>query len=293
MSDSPTTWILSVPCTSPKARDPLREWLENMTGYAPVEIEMVERNLFFLEAYFEEEMPARITQKSLEKHFPESASSVRKCEARDWTTFWRHHFHPLEIGSRWFILPEWLQAETDIPAGRETLLINPGLSFGTGNHFTTRFCLEMIEELDRRGVPPGPMLDAGCGSAILSVAARKLDWGPVLAVDIDDLALGQAAENLSLNGIDSGVELQNLDITRESAGGPYPVVVANIYGALLLGIAPQLKRLTSDWLVLSGIRAVEAEAVANVYCDAGFDEVLSRSDPEWSGLLLRRTSDLD
>ena len=288
MKDSAPTWILSVPCTASQDINPQREWLEEATGYAPVEIEMVERHISFLEAYFEEEMPARLIQESLKERFPESQATVRKCEARDWTTFWRHHFHPLEIGSTWFILPEWLQDETTVPEGRETLLINPGLSFGTGNHFTTRFCLEMIEELDQRGVAPGAMLDAGCGSAILSVAARKLGWGPVLAVDIDELALGQAEENLKLNGINSGVELRKLDITRETAGGPYPVVVANIYGALLLGIAPQLKRLTSEWLVLSGIRAVEAEAVANVYCDAGFEEILSRNDPEWSGLLLRK-----
>jgi len=288
MNDAEPIWIVSAATSSATSAEKMSEWLEELTGYHPVEIDMVERDLLWIESYFEEEIPARVTQKSLEEAFPDAQTVVRKCESRDWTTFWRHHFQPLEIGETWFVLPEWLQEETSIPPGREVLLINPGLSFGTGNHFTTRFCLEMIEELDRRGVTPGPMLDAGCGSAILSVAARKLNWGPVLAVDIDDLALGQAEENLELNGIESGVELRKLDITRESPGGPYPVVVANIYGALLLGIAPQLKRLTSEWLVLSGIRAVETEAVANVYVDAGFEEILSRSDPEWSGLLLKK-----
>lgn len=289
MKDPAPTWILSVPCVRPEDIGALKAWMEEITGFHPVEIEMVERDVIWLESYFEEELPARIAEKSLRSEFPEVESSVRKCEARDWTTFWRHHFQPLEIGDRWLLLPEWMREETPVPEGRERILINPGLSFGTGNHFTTRFCLEMMEELDLRGVKPGPMLDAGCGSAILSIAARKLGWGPVLAVDIDDLALQQAEENLELNDVTSGVEFRNLDITRERPGGPYPVVVANIYGALLLGIAPQLKRLTSEWLVLSGIRSVEAEAVANVYVDAGFTEVLSRSDPEWSGLLLRIT----
>lgn len=290
MNDPAPIWILSVPATTPAEAEGLGDLLTNLTGFSPVEIGIVEGDFSWLESYFEEEIPARIVQKSLQEQLPELETTLRRCEARDWTTFWRHHFQPLEIGDLWFVLPEWLQEETEVPEGREVILINPGLSFGTGSHFTTRFCLEMIEELGRRGVSSGPMLDAGCGSAILSVAARKLGWGPVLAVDIDDLALGQAEENLELNGIDSGVELRNADITRDSLGGPYPVVVANIYGALLLEIAPRLKRLSSDWLVLSGIRAVETEAVSNVYVDAGFQEVLSRSDPEWSGLLMRRKS---
>jgi ribosomal protein L11 methyltransferase len=282
-----TTWILSLAAQTPEEAERFSETLEELTGFHPVEIEMVERDQRWLESYFEEEVPARLTGAAFKQVFPETEVLIRPCKTRDWTTFWRHHFHPLEIGERWFILPEWLRNEVPTPEGRERILINPGLSFGTGSHFTTRFCLEMIEELENRGVPPGPMMDAGCGSAILSIAARKRGWGPVLAVDIDDLALGQAEENLVLNDVTSGVEFKNLDITREHAGGPFPVVIANIYGALLLQIAPRLKRLTSEWLVLSGIRAVETEAVANVYADAGFEEVLSRSDPEWSGLLLR------
>ena len=290
MNEPAPTYILSVACTNQEDLEACKTCLEELTETSPVEIEMVERDVSWLECYFEEEVPAKLCQKSLEGSCPGVHATIRKCEARDWTTFWRHHFHPLEIGTKWFILPEWLQDETDVPAGRETLLINPGLSFGTGNHFTTRFCLEMLEELDARGVSGVSMLDAGCGSAILSIAARKLGWGPITAIDIDDLALGQAEENLKLNKIESGITFRNLDITRQSAGGPYPVVVANIYGALLLQIAPRLLRETSDWLVLSGIRAVEAEAVANVYCDAVFEEILSRSDPEWSGLLLRKKS---
>jgi ribosomal protein L11 methyltransferase len=283
-----TTWIISVAARTPLEAERYAAELEELTGVHPVEIEMIERDQHWLECYVDEEVPARLFREAFLSAFPDAPDvMLRPCKARDWTTFWRHHFTPLEIGTRWFILPEWMRDEVETPEGRERILINPGLSFGTGSHFTTRFCLEMIEELEHRGVPPGPMLDAGCGSAILSIAARKRGWGPVLAVDIDDLALGQAEENLDLNGIDAGVELRNLDITREQAGGPFPVVVANIYGALLLQIAPRLRRCTSDWLVLSGIRSVETEAVANVYHDAGFDEILSRSDPEWSGLLLR------
>lgn len=282
-----TTWILTMAARNPDEAELFAETLEELTGFHPVEIEMVERDQHWLESYFEEEVPARLAGEAFRTVFPETEVLVRSCKTRDWTTFWRHHFQPLEIGERWFILPEWLREEVPTPEGRERILINPGLSFGTGNHFTTRFCLEMIEELENRGVASGPMMDAGCGSAILSIAARKRGWGPVLAVDIDDLALGQAEENLVLNDVTSGVEFRNLDITREHAGGPFPIVIANIYGALLLQIAPRLKRLTSEWLVLSGIRAVETQAVADVYADAGFEEVLSRSDPEWSGLLLR------
>jgi len=170
--------------------------------------------------------------------------------------------------------------------GRAIVLVNPGLSFGTGDHFTTRYCLECVDRLAARGETPASMLDAGCGSAILGIAARKLGWTGILALDHDPVAIHQAGENLVLNGVTDGIRCQVMDLTQEWPPEQFELVVANLYGGLLMDLAPRLIRATGKTLILSGIRAIEAEAVSQVFAELGCRELASDSDPEWCGLWL-------
>jgi ribosomal protein L11 methyltransferase len=286
MNEMAPLWILSVPARTPEECVMLQERIAALCDATPVELEAADQETVWLESYFETETEAWLIRDVLCGEFPGTECSVRMCPPRDWTTFWRHHFKPRAVGERLMIVPEWLREEVATPPGRERVLVNPGLSFGTGDHFTTRYCLEMLDRLAGAGVCPARVLDAGCGSAIISIAARKLGWPSVLAVDNDAVALGQAAENLELNGIAEGIELVEMDLTREMPRERFPVVFANIYGGLLMELAPRLLRICSGTLILSGIRVVEAEAVSAVFSQLGAVEKGSDADHEWCGLWL-------
>ncbi|WFB35475.1 50S ribosomal protein L11 methyltransferase [Kiritimatiellota bacterium B12222] len=286
MSEPADVWILSVPARNPAEAETLTLWLENATDTSPVEIEMVDQAIIWLEAYFEDSTQANLTMYALKDVHPDVEAEVRHCGAKDWTTFWQHHFKPVTVGKSLFILPEWLQGKEEVPEGREVILINPGLSFGTGNHFTTNFCLSMIDRLHAEGFKPESMLDAGCGSAILSIAARKFGWDNILAVDFDEMALEQAAENLVLNGVTEGVTLEVKDLTRTWFDQTYPLLAANLYGGLLMELAPKLVRACSGTMILSGIRTIEADAVATIFGQLGAVEKVCEADHEWCGMLL-------
>lgn len=284
MSDSAPLWIVSVPARTLEESETLQARLIELCDAGPVELETVDQRVIWLESYFEDETRARLIRDVLSGEFPGLEISLRICPSKDWTTFWRHHFKPRQIGKRLMIVPEWMRDEVPTPSGCERILVNPGLSFGTGDHFTTRYCLEMLDTLARAGVKPDRAFDAGCGSAIISIAARKLGWPSLLAVDNDPVAVGQAAENVELNGISGGIDLQVMDLTREFPRETFPVVFANIYGGLLMDLAPQLLRVCSHTLILSGVRVVEAEAVSAVFGQLGAVEKGSNADHEWCGL---------
>lgn len=286
MSDPADVWILSVPARSPQEAAELSAWLEQACDASPVEMEFVDQAIIWLEAYFEEETAAKLMMYAFQDAFPGVAALVRHCGAKDWTTFWQHHFQPVEVGKSLMILPEWLRGKVEVPAGREVILINPGLSFGTGSHFTTHFCLKMIDRLQGEGFNPARMLDAGCGSAILSIAARKFGWQNILAVDFDAMALEQAAENLLLNGISDGITLEVKDLTQTWFDEKFPLLAANLYGGLLMELAPKLVRACSGTMILSGIRTIEADAVATIFGQLGAVEKVCEADHEWCGMLL-------
>lgn len=278
-------WIVSTAVTDPERVEVLKAWLEDTGDASPVEIEMAEQSVTWLEAYFGTETEARVLAEAMRTTHPDIDPQVRLCAGRDWTTFWRHHFRAREIGDHLMVVPEWLREETDT-GERIPLWIRPGLSFGTGDHFTTRYCLEALDRLHSEGGLPDRLFDAGCGSAILSVAARKFGVSEILAVDFDAMAVEQARLNLELNGIEEGIELRTMDLTRSWPSAAWPLVVANLYGGLLLELAPRLIRACTGTLVLSGIRAIEAETVSGVFAQLGARELRSESDPEWCGITL-------
>jgi ribosomal protein L11 methyltransferase len=168
--------------------------------------------------------------------------------------------------------------------GRKTILVDPGLSFGTGEHFTTRFCLEMVDRLCQNSAPVS-MLDVGTGSGILAIAALKLGCKHVLGTDNDAAALEQAKKNARLNRVEDRLALRAQDITAAMPKRKFDLVCANILGPLLQQVAPSLARLTKRHLVLSGIREVELDAVAEAYLQNGGREIGRDGNGEWGGLL--------
>ena len=140
----------------------------------------------------------RIGLSAFKKQHPEYAPlilSMENVEDADWENNWKQFYKPVEIGERLLVVPEWEQAQED---GRVKLVLNPGLTFGTGSHATTRLCLQALEQHIHGGEK---VLDLGCGSGILSIAALLLGAKDAFACDIDDKCVGVAYENAALNGV--------------------------------------------------------------------------------------------
>ena len=140
----------------------------------------------------------RIAMAELKDRHPEYAPlllTMEGVEDADWENNWKQFYKPMEIGDRLIVIPDWEEAD---PQGRVALRLNPGLTFGTGSHATTRLCLQALEKLVRPGMS---VLDLGCGSGILSIAALLLGADRAYACDIDEKAVDVAYENAALNGV--------------------------------------------------------------------------------------------
>jgi ribosomal protein L11 methyltransferase len=169
------------------------------------------------------------------------------------------------------------------PPGALDVVIDPGQAFGTGAHATTRMCLEVLLEL---GPERGPVVDLGCGSGVLAIAAAKLGHGPVLGVDHDPLALEATAQNAAVNGVE--VAARAYDLMRDGAAPTAPVVLANLLGPLLrrlaeVGFDPAGEPPRA--LIASGLLAADAGDVAAAFARRGLHERTRRTDGEWAALL--------
>lgn len=207
----------------------------------------------------------------------------------DWADRWRDFHEPVVAGGgRIVVRPSW-EAEAPSVAGAEIdIVIDPGQAFGTGAHATTRSCLELLLELADRDEARGPLADWGTGSAVLAIAAAKLGWAPVVAVDHECAAVAAARENAERNGAAITVERLNL---RDQPPPEAPTVVANLLTPLLADLAARIADAAiaaPTTLVLSGLLAGEADRVADAFAAAGFSRESTVVAGEWAALLLRR-----
>jgi len=184
-------------------------------------------------------------------------------EDQDWERAWMDQFQPLCFGKRLWIVPSWIEAPD---AQAVNILLDPGLAFGTGTHPTTALCLEWLDGADMAGKT---VLDYGCGSGILAIAALKLGALEAWGIDIDPQALTATRDNAARNGIEAG---------RLHAGPPatlpgeaqFDVLLANILMGPLIELAPTLTAHVKPGgaLVLSGLLAEQAEGVMAAYAEA-------------------------
>lgn len=207
---------------------------------------------------------------------------IRKVAARDWSESWKRHFRPIEIGRSLLVRPTWSRRR--VRAGQAEVLLDPGLSFGTGQHPTTRYCLEQIVALRRPGEAQS-LLDAGTGSGLLAIAAAKLGYGPVAAFDYDPESVRIARENCRLNGVSRQVEPFQADLTRlpRRSKERHPVVCANLISDLLIA---ERERLTArvapgGALVVAGILASQFPEVERALAALGLKRGGARTEGEW------------
>jgi ribosomal protein L11 methyltransferase len=194
----------------------------------------------------------------------------------DWEERWKRFHAPVLVGDRIWVRPPWEQEA--VRPGVIDLVIDPGRAFGTGAHPTTRLCLELLLELEA-----GSLCDLGCGSGVLSIAAARLGFGPITALDSDRLAI----EATVANARDNGVALEHVGRAnlREEPAPEADVVVANLMRPLLLRVAELMPGRPRS-LIASGLLVEEADEVAAAF--APMRERRRVSDRGWSALLLER-----
>lgn len=217
---------------------------------------------------------------------PVSKLHSREVDEADWQDAWREHFHTLRVGSRTVIVPTWRSYEP--VEGDVVIELDPGMAFGTGHHPTTTMCLAALEELVRPGCS---VLDLGCGSGILSIAAAKLGASHVLALDIDSTAAETAKANVRQNGVDAVVTVDEGTLPHESLRpGGYDIVVANISSTVIGNLAPSIARAArfGGAVVASGVLEQAMGPVVERLEEAGLSLERTDMDGDWVALRLVR-----
>ena len=241
----------------------------------------------------------RIGLSAFKKQHPEYAPlilSMENVEDADWENNWKQYYKPMEIGEHLVVVPQWLQEDPKVQKllaeGRVPLILDPGLTFGTGSHATTRLCLTALDPRIHAGERG---LDSGCGSALLSIAALRLGAKEAFACDIDDKCQDVAYENAALNGIGADTyTVQVGDILTNEAlqaaiGGGYDIVLANIVADVIIALAPAVRPLLAEHGVFlcSGIIDDRAEEVAEKLRAAGLEILETHSAEGWFSYLCR------
>jgi ribosomal protein L11 methyltransferase len=194
-----------------------------------------------------------------EEGFQVNMPTELKVEEQDWVRLTQSQFDPIQVGQRLWVVPSWHDAPNDPNA--VCLAVDPGLAFGTGSHPTTKLCMQWLEE--HEGLSHKTLLDYGCGSGILAIAAKRLGCGPAIGVDIDPQAVSSAKDNALRNKVAVEFYLPEEDTSKSQ----HDVVVANILANPLQVLAPALcQRIAPEGhIVLSGILARQAKEVIETY----------------------------
>lgn len=220
---------------------------------------------------------------------PIPAPSFRTLPDEDWMSVWKKNYHPIPVGRRLMVLPAWIEQEDP---QRIAVRIDPSMAFGTGAHPSTQLCMQLAEQYVR---PGEAVIDVGCGSGILSIAALKLGASQALAVDIDEESVRATLENAGRNGVAERVESAVGSFAEIRAGAfslhRAPLVLANILMAVILSLLEEgLSELVQPGgvLVLSGILE---EQTARILSAAGKHGLALReklNDGDWVALALER-----
>ncbi|HSY42664.1 MAG TPA: 50S ribosomal protein L11 methyltransferase [Candidatus Acidoferrum sp.] len=290
-------WKVSV-LTTLEAEDAVAEMLERSLHCATSSFFDLEKETSRVTAFVTHKIPSK-TRETLH----EDLASVKKCglkighgkvsiarvRRQDWTESWKRHFRPIEIGNTLLVKPSWSKKRPQ--KGQAVVILNPGLSFGTGQHPTTLFCLEEIvrnhrkRRQDAASTNSLSFLDIGTGSGILAIAAAKLGYRRIQAIDFDPEAVRVARANARANGVLKTLKIAHSDV----AGLPiipkkgFDLVCANLISNLIM---KERKRIIAQLnpngvLVLAGILKIEFSQVQEAFEKSGLKLLSTRSKKEW------------
>lgn len=221
---------------------------------------------------------------------PLGALSVRTLPREDWAESWKRHFKVTRVSPRLIIRPSW-EAVTPGPEER-VIVLDPGMSFGTGQHPTTQACLEFLDELSAAAPAGGGFLDIGCGTGILAIAAALLGRRPVAAFDHDPQCLISTRDNARANGVGRRVRARHLDLADWQPKQHYPIIAANLLADLLVRyaapIAASLPARGPGWLLVAGVLTPQYPAVLAAFAAHGLHELRHLTVGEWTSGCLHR-----
>lgn len=207
---------------------------------------------------------------------------VRAVKRENWADSWKRHFKPLSIGGKLLLKPSWIKRQPK--PGQRVIVLDPGLSFGTGHHATTSFCLREVVRFCRRG--HGTFVDMGTGSGILAIAAAKLGCAHIEAFDYDPESVRVARENARRNRVADKLHLTQADLTRQprKPARTYDLVCANLISNLLVQEHEKIinRVAPAGTLVLAGILQIEFATVQAKFEAAGMKLIRRRDEKEWS-----------
>jgi ribosomal protein L11 methyltransferase len=288
----PPLWKISVPVPA-EAEEAVSELFENVFGTPPVVWQDARTGRTVVSAYVD--APGNWSAEA-RAQIEAGLTHVRQCglalgrtriqatrlRREDWAESWKRHFRAMEFGRALLVKPSWIRRRPR--AGQQVVVLDPGLSFGTGQHPTTGFCLEQIAAGRKPGAGQS-LLDIGTGSGILAIAAVKLGYRPVEAYDFDSDAVRVARANARQNGVTRRLSIAQRDLTREPlrTAQKFDMVCANLILDLLLSERGRIvNRLHSGGaLVLAGILRKQFPAVASAYGRLGLRLNVSRRQNEW------------
>jgi len=296
MSDSDTLYCIKLHDVSDNP-EMVVEFLSALEFQFSSWVDHIEKNACHT-LYFETETAAAAAKKQLEPLLPQwreydidiSTLEFFSIKREDWSEVWKKYFKVMRMSERLVVKPSWL--DYDPAPGQLILEIDPGMSFGTGQHATTAFCLRMLDKLANREGASGTesFLDVGCGSGILSIAAAKLGFAPVTAFDYDPDSVRIAGENFEINGLSkNAIGLSVGDVTKYEASG-YDVVAANILAHILRANCQRIVSYvrSGGYLMLAGILREEFDETVAAFAATGVELSESASEKEWTGGLFKK-----
>lgn len=248
----------------------------------------------FVKGIIGEEEKTEVLQKiaeeieNLKKNSPFNLGSgeiiVNSIDDEDWKNEWKKYYKPIVTKSV-TVVPVWIKYNK-ISDKEKILWINPGMAFGTGEHETTKMCLDLLGEIDVNGKT---VIDVGTGSGILGIASILLDAKSAYMCDIDSTAIDTAKENARLNNVSDRCEIERADLLEKSKE-PADVVFANITADILIRLSKDIGRFLKDdgTIILSGIIHARLDEVKSAYENCGFKFVRHVRDGEWNALEFKK-----
>ncbi len=266
----------------------------------PIEVwpdEIPPADKLIVRAYFPENDEAEANKQKLReaiyfmsKLYPMPEPTFNIVRDEDWAEAWKKHYHPLRLGKRLYIRPEWAQV-TDARPDDIMLIMDPGVAFGTGTHPTTQLCLLVIEDL-LVDWPAVDVLDLGCGSGILGIAALMMGASKVLGLDIDELAVKSTMENAAYNDVQDRIvaEQGSLESLRSSSRH-FDLLLANILAKTIIAMCGQglgdVVR-SGGKAVFSGIIQDQADAVEAALRETGLEPYERRTMGDWVAIIAQK-----
>ncbi|MGC8744455.1 MAG: 50S ribosomal protein L11 methyltransferase [Verrucomicrobiia bacterium] len=286
--------------TTTQAEEAICDILNEVFNTYPIVLHNIETDVICVSVYFNEgeinpNEAIREVEERLKLLNPIIESNAFKINIstvkyEDWAESWKRHFKPLRFGNSLLIKPQWSKVKP--PSGAKVVILDPGLAFGTGQHATTKFCLQQIVKYRPKNKKQNSsFLDIGTGSGILAIAATKLGYSPVVAFDFDETAVEIAKKNAKRNRVAEKIYLFQQDVLKldENPEQKYDLICANITADILIEARMKIvSRLNSEGrLVLAGILRTQFESVKQAYQECSLSLLRSKIENEWqSGLFI-------